>query len=127
MMTLTNASIMFTAFIISTVAVIIVFVSGMTSGVVRMNTLLTRTFFAFFMTGAATYFLLMLFDWYYEKQHKKFAEVNEEPQPPKDEVDISAEAETKAAQPAQTEQPEQTPQPSQPAQPTFQPMNFGGQ
>ena len=122
-MTLTNASIMFTAFIISTVAVIIVFVSGMTSGVVRMNTLLMRTFFAFFMTGAATYFLLMLFDWYYEKQHKKFAEVNAESEPPKDEVDISAEAETKAAQAAQTAQSEQSPQP---AQPTFQPMNFGG-
>ena len=121
-MTLTNASIMFTAFIISTVAVIIVFVSGMTSGVVRMNTLLMRTFFAFFMTGAATYFLLMLFDWYYEKQHKKFAEVDAETQPPKDEVNISAEAKAQAAQPAQSEQP---PQPAQPAQPTFQPMNLG--
>ena len=121
MITLTNASIMFTAFIISTVAVVIVFVSGMTSGVVRMNTLLTRTVFAFFMTGSATYFLLMLFDWYYEKQHKKFAEVNAEPQPPKDEVTVSADA-----QAAQSEQPPaQSEQPSQPAQPTFQPMNLG--
>ena len=73
MITLTNASIMFTAFIISTVAVVIVFVSGMTSGVVRMNTLLTRTFYAFLMSGAASYLLLMIFDWYYERQHKKFS------------------------------------------------------
>jgi len=125
-MTLTNASIMFTAFIISTVAVIIVFVSGMTSGVVRMNTLLMRTFFAFFMTGAATYFLLMLFDWYYEKQHKKFAEVDEEQQPSKDEVNISDEAKEQAAKPAQPEQAARSEQPAQPAQPTFQPMNLGG-
>ena len=120
-MILTNASIMFTAFLISTVSVVIVFVSGAASGVVRMNTLLTRSFFAFFMTGAATYFLLMLFDWYYEKQHKKFVEVNAENQPPKDEVTISDEAKTQAAQ---AEEPAKSEQPVQPAQPTFQPINF---
>ena len=63
---------MFAAFIVSAVSVIIVFVAGMTSGVVRTTTLLTRTFYAFFMTGAASYFILMIFDWYYEKKHKEF-------------------------------------------------------
>ena len=71
--TLTNATIMFAAFIVSAVSVIIVFVSGMMSGVVRTTTLLTRTLYAFLMSGAASYLLLMIFDWYYERQHKKFS------------------------------------------------------
>ncbi len=70
---MTNATIMFAAFIVSAVSVIIVFVSGMMSGVVRTTTLLTRTFYAFLMSGAASYLLLMIFDWYYERQHKKFS------------------------------------------------------
>ncbi len=68
---MTNASIMFTAFLIGTISLIIVFVSGITSGVVRMNTLLMRSVFALFMAGAASYFLLMVFDWYYERLNKK--------------------------------------------------------
>lgn len=113
---MTNASIMFTAFLLSTVSVVIVFVAGATSGVVRMNTLLTRSFFAFFMTGAATYFLLMLFDWYYEKQHKKFDpdKVDAESKVEGVEVKINADAQPSQPQPA-----------AQPAQPTFQPMNLG--
>ena len=70
---MTNATIMFAAFIVSAVSVIIVFVAGMMSGVVRTTTLLTRTFYAFLMSGAASYLLLMIFDWYYERQHKKFS------------------------------------------------------
>lgn len=81
-MTLTNSSIMFTAFIISMISVVIVFVAGIMSGVVRLGTVMMRALMAFFMTGAASYFLLMLFDWFYEKQHKKFAEqVKVESQP----------------------------------------------
>ena len=120
---MTNASIMFTAFLISTVSVVIVFVSGAASGVVRMNTLLTRSFFAFFMTGAATYFLLMLFDWYYEKQHKKFApdKVDAEVKSEGVEVKVNADAQP---QPAATQPQPQQPA-AQPAQPTFQPMNLG--
>ena len=64
---MTNATIMFAAFIVSAVSVIIVFVA------VRTTTLLTRTFYAFLMSGAASYLLLMIFDWYYERQHKKFS------------------------------------------------------
>ena len=72
-MTLTNSSIMFTAFIISMVSVVIVFVAGIMSGVVRLGTVMMRSLLAFFMSGAASYFLLMVFDWYYERQHKKFS------------------------------------------------------
>lgn len=122
---MTNASIMFTAFIVSTVSVVIVFVAGMTSGVVRMTTLLTRTLFAFFMAGAASYLVLMIFDWYYERQHKKFmSEVSDaESEPPKDvEVNISADAKAKS----ETPQPKQPEQPQQAEQPSFKPMDFGG-
>ena len=84
-MTLTNASIMFTAFIISVISAVIVFVAGIMSGLVRMTTLLTRTLFAVMMSGAASYLVLMLFDWFYERQHKKFAEqVKVESQPAED-------------------------------------------
>ena len=119
---MTNATIMFAAFLVSTVSVVIVFVAGMTSGVVRMTTLLTRTLFAFFMTGAASYLALMLFDWYYEKQHKKFMsefEAAESESPENVEVNISADAQ------AQAETPPQPQQATQAEQPTFKPMDFG--
>ena len=115
---MTNATIMFAAFLVSTVSVVIVFVAGMTSGVVRMTTLLTRTLFAFFMAGAASYLALMIFDWYYEKQHKKFlseVEAAESESPENVEVNISADAQAKA----------ETPQPQQAEQPSFKPMDFG--
>ena len=94
-MTLTNASIMFTAFIISVISAVIVFVAGIMSGLVRMTTLLTRTLFAVMMSGAASYLVLMLFDWYYEKKHKEFSggEVAAETQP--------QQAKTETAPPAQ--------------------------
>ena len=100
---MTNASIMFTAFLISVISAIIVFVAGIMSGVVRMTTLLTRTFFAVMMSGAASYLVLMLFDWHYERNHKKFsAEEN---------------AESAQAQPAEVKKD------TQPAQEGFKPMN----
>ncbi|MBQ7476332.1 MAG: hypothetical protein IJT06_02935 [Selenomonadaceae bacterium] len=71
---MTNASIMFTAFIVSIICSVIVFVAGLFSGVVRMGTLFLRTFYALVMACAATYFILMVFDWYYEKKKKKFDE-----------------------------------------------------
>ena len=118
---MTNATIMFAAFLVSTVSVVIVFVAGMTSGVVRMTTLLTRTLFAFFMAGAASYLALMIFDWYYEKQHKKFmseVEAAESESPENVEVNISADAQAQA----ETPQPQQA---TQAEQPTFKPMDFG--
>lgn len=94
---------MFTAFMISIVSAIIVFVAGLMSGLVRMTTLLMRTFFAVMMSGAASYLILMVFDWYYERTHKKFSAeevVSEEGQPKPAEVNINAEG-AKTAQPAQ--------------------------
>ena len=105
---MTNATIMFAAFIVSAVSVVIVFVAGMMSGVVRLTTLLTRTFFAFLISGAASYLLLMIFDWYYEKKHKEFSAepVGKDAKTNAAEVNISAGL-----------------QASQPAQEGFKPMN----
>ena len=50
---------------------IIVLVSGFSSGVVRLTTLAFRSVFAFAMTSAAVYFILMLYDYYEEMQSKK--------------------------------------------------------
>ena len=50
---------------------VIVFISGIASGVVGIVTLAIRCFFALAMTSAATYFLLMLYDYYEEIQAKK--------------------------------------------------------
>ena len=99
---MTNATIMFAAFIVAVVSVVIVFVAGAMSGVVRLTTLLTRTFFAFLISGAASYLLLMIFDWYYEKKHKEFSAegVGKDAKTTAAEVNISAEG-SQAAQPAQ--------------------------
>ena len=64
---------------------VIVFVSGLSSGVVRLTTLALRSVFAFAMTSAATYFIMMLYDYYEEIQAKKLKKdvaeiVNEESQ-----------------------------------------------
>lgn len=99
---MTNASIMFTAFMISIVSAAIVFVAGLMSGLVRMTTLLTRTFFAVMMSGAASYLILMVFDWYYERTQKKSSaeEVDSQAEQPKPaEVNIKAEG-AEAAQSA---------------------------
>ncbi len=73
-----------TALLLGVVSMIIVFVSGLTSGVVGLGTLAIRTIFSFAMTSAATYFLLMLYDYYEEMQEKKLKKdvekiVTEEP------------------------------------------------
>ena len=67
-----------TALLLGVVSMIIVFVSGFSSGVVRFSTLAIRTVFAFAMTSAATYFLLMLYDYYEEIQAKKLKKDVEE-------------------------------------------------
>jgi len=67
-----------TALLLGVVSMIIVFVSGLNSGVVRLSTLAIRTVFAFAMTSAATYFLLMLYDYYEEIQAKKLKKDVEE-------------------------------------------------
>ena len=60
-----------TALLLGVVSMITVFVAGFTGGVVGLGTLAIRTVFAFAMTSAATYFLLMLYDYYEEIQAKK--------------------------------------------------------
>lgn len=75
-----------TALSLGVVSMIVVLVSGFSSGVVRLTTLGLRSVFAFAMTSAAVYFLLMLYDYYEEKQAKKFKKevaetVAEEPPP----------------------------------------------
>ena len=72
-----------TAILLGVVSMIIVFVSGLSSGVVRLTTLLLRSVFALAMTSAATYFIMMLYDYYEEIQAKKLKKdtaevVNEE-------------------------------------------------
>ena len=57
-----------TALALGCVSMFIVFFAGLNSGVVRLGTLAIRTVFAFAMTSAATYFLLMLYDYYEEIQ-----------------------------------------------------------
>ena len=98
---MTNASIMFTAFIVSIICSVIVFVAGLLSGVVRMGTLFLRTFYALIMACAATYFILMLFDWYYEKKKKKF----DEAQAAADAKPVEKNASENVANPQPAEQP----------------------
>ncbi len=57
---------------------VIVFISGIASGVVGIVTLAIRSFFALAMTSAATYFIMMLFDYYDEMQIKKLKKDVEE-------------------------------------------------
>lgn len=91
-----------TALLLGVISMIIVFISGLTSGVVGIFTLILRACFAFAMTSAATYFLLMLFDYYEETQTKQLQKESEEI--------------TQEETPAETSE-EQTPPPG------FQPMN----
>ncbi|MBQ7704632.1 MAG: hypothetical protein IJT73_04275 [Selenomonadaceae bacterium] len=93
-----------TAILLGTVSVIIVFISGLLSGVVRFSTLMIRTIWAFSMTSAATFFLMMLFDFFEEKRMEKL----------KKEAEEIVKKETPAENP---EQPQ--------AADGFQPMNAG--
>lgn len=88
---------------------LIVFIAGISSGVVRMGTLGLRAIFAFAMTSAASYFLMMLWDLYDEKTRPKPEPVEEEP--PEEVAPVE-------------EVPEVPPQePAPPPVPNFQPMN----
>ena len=60
------------------VSMIIVFISGMMSGVVRLGTLSLRSFIAFCVTTALTYFILMLFEMYDERRRKEAEAVAKE-------------------------------------------------
>lgn len=95
-----------TALLLGVVSMIIVFVAGLTSGVVGLGTLAIRTVFAFAMTSAASYFLLMLYDYYEEIQAKKLK---------KDVEKIVAEENPKENAAEQSPQPENV----------FQPINAG--
>ena len=57
---------------------IIVFISGLVSGLVRLGTLTLRSLLAFCLTSAASYFLLMLFEMYEARVKKEIAEVEAE-------------------------------------------------
>lgn len=60
------------------VSMIIVFISGMMSGVVRLGTLSLRCLFAFCVTTALTYFIMMLFEMYDERRRKEAEAVAKE-------------------------------------------------
>ena len=60
------------------ISMIITFISGMLSGVVRLGTLTLRSCLAFCIASAACYFLLMLFDMYNERLDKKDEQIAKE-------------------------------------------------
>ncbi len=60
------------------VSMTVVFISGMVSGVVRLGTLSLRSLFAFCLTSAFTYFILMLFEMYDERRRKEAETVAKE-------------------------------------------------
>lgn len=70
-----------TALLLGVVSMIIVFVSGLMSGVVGIFTLIIRTAFAFAMTSAAIYFLLMVFDYFNETPKNEVEEIATEETP----------------------------------------------
>ena len=53
------------------VSMIIVFISGMMSGVVRLTTLSLRSLIAFCVTSAVTYFVMLMFEMYDERRRKE--------------------------------------------------------
>lgn len=75
-----------TAILLGVVSMIIVFVSGLTSGVVGIFKIILRSCFAFAMTSAAVYFLLMIFDYFNEKPKDEFEEIATE-EPPAENVE----------------------------------------
>ncbi len=60
------------------VSMIITFLAGLASGVVRLSTLALRSCFAFCLASAACYFLLMLFDLYNERLQKETDQLEKE-------------------------------------------------
>lgn len=97
--------VLLTALLLGAVSMVIVFCSGVVSGVVRFSTVMVRTVWAFSMTSAATFFLIMLFDYYDEIQTKKL----------KKDIEEIINEET----PAENSQPESQAQAAE----GFQPMN----
>ncbi len=67
-----------TALLLGFISMVIVFVSGWMSGVVGWGTLAIRTGFAFAMTSAAVYFLLMVFDYFNETPQENLIDNLEE-------------------------------------------------
>ena len=57
---------------------IIVFISGLASGDVRLGTLTWRCLIAFCVSGAVVYFLLMIFEMYDENRRKKAEQIAKE-------------------------------------------------
>lgn len=113
--------ILLTALALGTISMIIVFISGMTSGVVRWGTLALRILFAFCMTSAASYFLMMLFDLYDEMKLKKLKAAAEALEA----ETVAQTEEMEAAPPEESESPppEKNPVPPPPPAPNFQPMD----
>lgn len=95
---------------LGTISMIIVFISGLMSGVVRLGTLTLRSLIAFCLTSAASYFLMMLFDLMMENNKKEQKKVEEELA--EDEEGFEEEVFTAEDQP-----------PPQQQQPGFQPLN----
>ena len=60
------------------ISMIVTFMSGMISGVVRVGTLALRSCFVFCLASAVAYFVLMLFDMYNEKLKKEQEEAEKE-------------------------------------------------
>lgn len=60
------------------ISMIVVFLSGMASGVVRVWTLMLRCGLAFCLTSAACYFLLIMLEMYYQRLHKEEEQVASE-------------------------------------------------
>lgn len=117
--------ILLTAFALGAVSMIIVLISGLSSGLVRLGTLSLRAVFAFCMTSAASYFLMMLFDLYEELKQKKLQQAAEA-----EALEVSAPVE-EAAEPVETvekvdavEAPEAVVPPTEPPPaPAFQPLD----
>lgn len=60
------------------ISMIIAFISGMISGDVRLGTLTLRCLFAFCVSSAIVYFLLMIFEMYDENRRKEAEKVAKE-------------------------------------------------
>lgn len=120
--------ILLTALALGTISMIIVFISGMASGVVRWSTLALRVLFAFSMTSAASYFFMMLFDYYDEMKLRKLREAAEaleaENAPPVEEAETLSQEES-VQPPVEVPPPvQEKPVEQPPPAPGFQPSIF---
>ena len=106
--------VLLTALLLGVVSMIIVFVAGLTSGVVRLTTLAFRAIFAFAMTSAASYFLMMLYDLYEELKMKKMKKALEEVEKAQNAENIETEKESETEKPATAENQSELPEAFQP-------------